>query len=272
MNDLNEVDATERRHSEDSGINNPSPGTPARLALWGVLALVLVHTAAVALWVAPNNLMRQVVGPTHLASYVQPVFDQAWSVFAPDSDFITDQLEMRPQFRTAAGTFVLGPWTPITSREVVASVRHQPFPSRTVLATTRLAGHIQAAYNDLSTAQRTAFRTAGKDVTIDALRSRLIASGTDAKEDSKAVNFIRVDSAIEYFVSGLARAVWGAKVTAVQYRKNAITVPRFSEHHAQRQVTGQYSLYSNVRPVHALTHADRSAFGAYAREFKLGAP
>lgn len=246
------------------------PGIGARLALWGVLALVLAHTAAVALWIAPPNLMRQIVGNDRLTSYIRPTWDQAWSVFAPDADYRTDRLEVRALLRTDQGGTSWSPWVQLTSREVVDTVRHHPFPSRTALITTRLSGRVLAAFNKLGAAQKNAYAAADTKVDLQDLNRSLQAAAVSPKEKSAASYFMQLEGAIEYFLSGLGDAIWGETLLGVQYRRNYVDVANYSRPHTERQVLGGYNLVSNVRPVVRLTDADRAAYASYASEFRFG--
>lgn len=247
-----------------------TPGTPWRLALWGVMAVVLVHSAAIALAVTPWNIMRQVVGTDRLSSYVLPLWDQSWSVFAPDADYRTDRIEIRALLRGVDTSTYQSDWVPITSREVVASVRHHPFPSRTALITNRLAGRVFKAYGKLTPAQKKAFGAADTAVDLDALRMVLLASATSDKERAAATDFLEHEQSVEYFLSGIADAIWGDRLVGVQYRRYVVEVPSYSRPHDHRQVARGIDMYSNVRPVHALSSADRTAYAAYVDEFGLG--
>ncbi|MCZ4499312.1 MAG: hypothetical protein JWQ74_1865 [Marmoricola sp.] len=264
----------------DTGTHGPAPipgtttraarhGIGSRLSLWAVLAIVVVHSFAIALWVAPTNLMKNTIGPDRLASYIQPMFDQAWSVFAPEADSQTDMLEIRARVTGTDGRETVTGWTPITEREIVASVRYHPFPSRTVLMSTRLGGYLQRAFNDLSQSQREIIAASGSDVTPGVLERRLSAAALNAQERVRVVSYVRVDNATEQFLSGMAAAVWGKGVMAFQFRKYRIIATQYTHQQGQRQRRLPPELVSNWRTLRPLTAADRGAFGAYAAEFGI---
>lgn len=246
----------------------PAPGLYARLALWIVLAVVVVHSAAVALWVAPPNLLRQAVGPERLRAYVLPMWDQAWSVFAPEADYAYDLFEVRATVRNTNGSTRTG-WVKVTAREVVPNIRHHPFPSRTGLASTRIAGQLLGDSNALSSAQRQVVQRADQQVSVDALEGRLLTAATNDAERAKVAPFVRSERVAEYFLSGIAHAIWGDRLEYFQFRTNKIAVPSYSGSVKARQVVGGYSSYSNWRVPHSLTAADKSAFGAYVHEFGI---
>lgn len=253
------------------GPPGPSPTLPARLALWTVLGVVLLHSCLIALWVAPTNLLRNEIGAARVTSYILPMFDQAWSVFAPEADSQTDMFELRALVKDADGSRETA-WTPVTEREIVASVRYHPFPSRSVLMTTRLGGYLQRAFNDLSQRQREIIADSGRDVSTDELRRELLDSSTNAQERFRVTSYLRVSSGTEYFLSGVADALWGPDVTAFQYRKYRIIATQYTNQQGGRQRRLAPELVSNWRAPHALTGADRSAYQAYVDEFEMREP
>jgi hypothetical protein len=247
----------------------PQHGLAARAALWVVLAVVLVHSAAIALWVAPTNLLRHTIGPDRLSGYILPMFDQAWSVFAPEADSQYDLFELRATLRGADGRETVTPWRPVTEREVVASLRYHPFPSRTALMSTRLGGHLQKAFNDLSQRQRDIVAASGRDVSVDEVGRRLTAAAADDVERLHVTTYLRTEVATEYFLSGMADAIWGEGVVAVQFRKYRIIATQYTNQQGSRQRRLPVELVSNWRAPHDLTEADRDAFSGYAAEFGI---
>ncbi len=247
----------------------PAPTLAARLALWLVLAVVVVHSGIVALWVAPNNLLRQSIGASRVQDYILPMWDQAWSVFAPEADSGYERYEVRALVKGGGGERATA-WTPVTAREVVASVRHHPFPSRTALITTRLGAHVQRYYNSLNGDQKQLVADADREVSLEELRSRLIAAADSDAERRRVGPFMRAESATEHFLSGIADAIWGEGVVALQFRKDKMVVSRYTDTDRPRQVRVAYQYFSNWRPPITLTPAERDAFAAYADEFGIG--
>jgi len=246
----------------------PAPTLSARLALWLVLAIVIVHSGIVAVWVAPNNLLRQSIGASRVNDYILPMWDQAWSVFAPEADSGYERYEVRALVKRGDGERSTA-WTPVTAREVVASVRHHPFPSRTALITTRLGAHVQRYYNALNGDQKQLIADADRDVSLDDLRSQLIAAADTEAERGRVGPFMRAESATEHFLSGMADAIWGDDVVAIQFRKDKIVVSRYTDTDRPRQVRTAHQYFSNWRPPVSLTTAERTAFAGYADEFGI---
>ena len=241
----------------------PGPGRGARAAVWFALVLVAFHSAAIALWISPNNILKDRVGYERLRSYVVPVFDQAWSVFAPEADNAYDLLEIRGTLRDDAGKERQTDWVKVTAREVRAQLEHHPFPSRTLLITDRLANEQLRLFNALSEKQKEVVHVAGVKVTTEVQQDRLLAAATNAAEEQTARAYTWTELSVERFLSGIADAVWGDQVVALQYRQNEIFVPTYQQSHGSRQVTTDYKFTSNVRPLRRPDAAERAAFGAY---------
>lgn len=250
-----------------SGGSSTSPGLGARLALWVVLVVVLVHSGIVALWVAPNNLLRQSVGASHVRDYILPMWDQAWSVFAPEADSEYARFQVRALVKDGSGERSTA-WTAVTAREVLGSVRYHPFPARTALLTTRLAGHVKEYYDDLNPAQKQIVADADRDVPVAELRSRLLAAATNDDERNRVRPFMRAETGAERFLSGVATALWGDDVVAIQFRKDKVVASRYTAG-GQRQVETAYQFYSNWRPPQELTDSERRAYRDYVARFGI---
>lgn len=255
---------------ENNG-TGPEPVAPptlgARLALWLVLAVVVVHSGIVALWVAPNNLLRQSVGAQRVSSYVLPMWDQAWSVFAPEADSEYDRYQVRALVENGSEERATD-WTSVTSRELLGSVRHHPFPARTALLTTRLSGHVKKYYDALNPAQKQIVADASREVSLDELRSRLLAAATTPAERAKVRPFLRAEAGTERFLSGVADALWGPDVVAIQFRKDKVIATRYTDG-AERQVETGFQFYSNWRPQQDLTADERAAYRSYVARFGI---
>lgn len=56
------------------------PSTARRGLIW---TLAAVHSILLMIWAMPDNPLRAAVGPDGLRSYINPYFEQSWSIFAP---------------------------------------------------------------------------------------------------------------------------------------------------------------------------------------------
>lgn len=237
-----------------------------RLLLWLGLAAVLAHSLVIALWVGPSNVARTEIGADRLGAYVEPVFDQAWSVFAPEADFRYDLIEVRGSLTTASGTTQTG-WMEVTAKEVAPQVRLHPFPSRTTLMSTRLAGQLLSAWTKLSARQKDVAGEAAEGVALAVLAERLRAAATSPAETTAAEAYLRTETSVERFVGALARVRWGGRLTAIQFRTYALTVPRPGA--PTRQVRSPYRLVSPWRPVPAVPADTLAAFRGYADQLGI---
>lgn len=262
------------RHPRPQHTRPASPPPPGRTARWVLrlaLAAVAVHAVLIAIWVAPNNLARQEIGADRLGDYVLPMFDQTWRVFAPEADYQYDLFDVRALVEDENGELRETEWAEVTAREVAPAVLHNPFPSRTALMSTRLAGHVQQTFDDLSTTQQRIVGEAGQDVGLAELERRLLDAATDDAERRAVAPYIRTETATERFLSGVTGVVWGERAVALQFRKYSLTVPNYTSDVAERQVRSTYAFHSNWRPVtHPAGEAER-AFADYVEQYGIGA-
>lgn len=265
----------ERPRADGSAVATTRAGSPApavRWLVWPVLLVIALHTAVIALWVGPNNLVKDHLGTAALRGYVLPMFDQAWRVFAPEPDYSYDLFEVRAVVADPSGAETETDWIPVTLREVGPVVRYHPFPSRTAVMSTRLAADLLRSYNGLDADQRERVAAADRSVTPGQLADELIAAAGDDQDQVRAAGrYARADEATEYFLSGIAEGVWGDRVRAFAFRRYRISVVRYTEQSADRQVRSDYDFTSPWRPIHPLTPADRTAFAGYVRELGIGA-
>ena len=59
------------------------PTTARRGLIWTLAALAVVHSILLMIWVMPDNPLRAAIGTDRLRSYINPYFEQSWSIFAP---------------------------------------------------------------------------------------------------------------------------------------------------------------------------------------------
>lgn len=189
--------------------NPPSTLPPVvRRLLGALLAAAVVHTLLVLLWVMPQNVVKDQVNGRWLASYVQPFFDQSWSVFAPVPKRGAIDLEVRG--RDADGRTTR--WFPITQREL-KQVRLSLTPARTVLMTQDSANQLDDSRQNLSEKQReVAMADAGSAAS---LTSRL----RSAPGKADAARAYLVDDAVVVRLASLVAAErWNGRPTQVQVR------------------------------------------------------
>lgn len=265
-----ETETSEASASADAASSTTTvPSRGARLGVWAMLIVVMFHAAAIALWVGPDNLLRRQIGFERLRSYVLPLFDQNWSVFAPEADFGNELFSIRATVRSGGGSTVQTSWVPVTAAEIVPAVRHHPFPSRTVAITNRLANEHVKVWGALSQAQKTVVGSSAADVTLAQLRQKVIGLATNDVERAAAVNYLKVETASEYFLTGIARGIWGDRLVSFQIFRSQLLIPNYETWKGARQIASGETFTSNWRPPVALSRDDLPVFRAYVAKFKI---
>lgn len=121
----------------DSPPEGPDPDSslpvPLRRATRGLAVLLacaaLLHLFFLFLHVAPPNpISRQYA--RQVQSWVFPLFEQNWRLFAPDPESSVPQISVRTARTSADGSSQVSGWFDLTAVDN-AGVRHSPFPSHT---------------------------------------------------------------------------------------------------------------------------------------------
>jgi hypothetical protein len=93
------------------------------------LAASLLHVILVFLHVAPANVVSQRYS-SQINSWIYPVFEQSWRLFAPDPEAVTRQILARTRHTAPDGTQQVTDWFDLTAVDESA-VEHNFFPSHT---------------------------------------------------------------------------------------------------------------------------------------------
>ncbi|WP_157983822.1 DUF5819 family protein [Nesterenkonia muleiensis] len=237
----------------------------ARLLTIPVLAVVLIHTLFIGLWVAPSTPAREAIGQDTVRNYVVPWFDQSWSIFAPNP-------------RSTAITFEVRAWVqdPETSEEFSTQwhelvdheddlIRGNPFPPRTSLMVRRSANHLHTSTNDLNEEQvEIANRNVLDDLYSD-LREELMEV-TSTATSQQVHRHIRADSIATDLASGFAWNAWQDQgdLLYVQFRTSIRSVP---EYHSESGASLDEALATEMtygwRPITQLDDQQISLFAEY---------
>ncbi|PSL36970.1 hypothetical protein CLV49_0573 [Labedella gwakjiensis] len=219
----------ERPPQRDGTSDSPSASRPATAKptptirrprlLQRIVVVVLVaiagwHCAATYLWIAPGTAIREALPDGMLSSYMNPLFDQNWSVFAPDPIDGNYALEVRATVIGDGGREVTE-WVDATEAE-------QSMLAGTLLqARAGIVGHKQAmkyytAYFDLSEEQRGVIADGYfEGEWVERLRSAVI----EVEGESETVwTYLRQEWKATAYATQVARATWGDDVEQVQYR------------------------------------------------------
>jgi hypothetical protein len=211
-----------------------------------VLALVLsFHFAATALWVSPAGPIYGAVAPV-MNSYMQPFFQQHWSIFAPnpiDGDY-TFLLRARWTDRST-GQLRTSDWVDVTTPEW-NGILHNPLHPRSDLTTAGLSEVLGDDQDNLIDNQASIAERDYSHSGWDQLLADLSAQkGADPDWLKSYVRDQRVAAA---FATQYAYARWGPDVEAVQIRLNYTPVPDFEDRADKDAQPVSFFTYFGWRP------------------------
>lgn len=202
------------------------PPRIARVVMWPLLAVVLVHTLVVGLWVAPSTAFRDAVGYDKVREYIYPWFEQNWSLFAPTPRRGEVMFEARAYVvDDETGEGEPTEWAELTAIED-SLIRGTPTPPRTMKLTRRTADDLHGARNDMNDDQRDLLSANYFRTPIEELREVLEEAGDDGAVD----RYMRADEVATLVANAYAEATWGdqGEITRVQYRTSSRRVPPYS--------------------------------------------
>ncbi|HLS48415.1 MAG TPA: DUF5819 family protein [Actinomycetaceae bacterium] len=208
----------------------------SRVVAWLLALLVVVHTFFIALWVAPTNEITRAVGQDTVRSYVTPLFEQNWRIFAPTPRRVAVELDVRAYIvDPATGEGRVTEWLSLVDAED-SLIRYNPFPPRTALAGRRVANHLTNAMSDMNEAQRERIEWNYYDTPVTELRRALLDVEGDSPASSGVVaSYMRYDAVAVGLASYAANALWDGDVERVQYRTTRRFVPPFADR-AERDI------------------------------------
>lgn len=201
----------------------------AGLVVWIGIAAVLLHTLVISMWVGPNTPVRQMVGNDTLRSYVMPVFEQSWMIFAPTPRRVAVNLEIRAEYiDPATGDPVITGWTDLVDGED-ALIAGNPFPPRMSLAGRRVANTLNAAMGDLNDDQL-ALVAANYLTTPTTVLGNQMMDVTDSSVPSGTVGtYLTYDDAATHLATLYYSASLGdVEITYVQFRTGMRYAPTWA--------------------------------------------
>ncbi|MBC7593260.1 MAG: hypothetical protein H7288_04880 [Kineosporiaceae bacterium] len=192
-----------------------------------------VHSILLMIWVMPDNPLRATVGPDRLRSYINPYFEQSWSIFAPLPLRGGENVLIRAYVgNRKAGTGKATDWYDITAKED-ERIKYLLNPSRIHSATRRLGSDMNSLLPDLNKDQRLLVQgdylglpqtdPGNMDLGKDLLKAN--TDGSAAPETIAA--YLRTDQMLTRFATLYATARWGEGVTELQFRVGHRLVPNY---------------------------------------------
>lgn len=202
-----------------------------RTTLVLVLAsLALVHSALLALWLAPSGPVREAAGGSLLASYVDPYFRQSWDLLEPSSQRVDESLWVRARVRVGKDEVRQTPWLDVTRADLTRT-RNDVAPARVHLAGRRLATNLNNAMFGLGSSGRRVVLDSYVGRPVEELRDALQGAGVPA---DAVRGYLDLDTMVTRFASLYTQAYADQRVVQVQYRVGRRIVPPHEQRDAER--------------------------------------
>jgi len=209
------------------------PGRAGKVVVGALALLAIGHSLLIGLWALPANPVREAVGQDRLRSYVNPYFQQSWSVFAPIPRRVDESLAIRA-VRTdpRTGKNQVTAWFDVTGHDQKNAISVNPVRMKS--ATHRLAGNINSAISTFNLAQQDLVQDGLVDSLSPALKKSLLDPevGPVPAEPVAVTAYLRNDEMAVRFATMYATALWGGAITQVQYRIGHREVPPYATQEA----------------------------------------
>lgn len=209
----------------------PKNRNRARVISYLLIAVVLGHTAVIALWAGPDNQIKKTLGVENIREYVNPFFEQDWHIFAPTPKRVSSEFDFRarlidPDSQAPVET----PWLSLTDGENLM-ILNNISPSRAAFNARRTSLPLHNAANSMNAEQRAVVE---KDLAAGNLQTSLESVSTDeGANEAEVAKFLRYDEMATTLATLNATAIYGGEVVEVQFRTKKASVPRFSQRRAR---------------------------------------
>lgn len=226
-----------------------------------VALLAVIHTVMIAAWLAPTSPIRDSIGTTRLAQYVDPYFQQSWGSLDPTAQVVDEKLLIRAQLLdVATGKKRTTGWFDITAAEQPSLV-HNLLPARAHLINRRLATNLNAATFGLNDKQRALAR---KDYVKEPLVRFSGKFNAVGPYPDRVLSYVIYDQMVVQYASMYARGRWGGEVLKVQYKVGRLVEHSYDDRNDAKP-TFDYFSYGWRKPITGLVDAQDS-FDSYLRK------
>ncbi|PZF81614.1 DUF5819 family protein [Jiangella anatolica] len=228
----------------------------------GALGAVLVaHLAATAVFVGPDNAAKTTLGTT-LTEYMQPYFQQEWSLFAPTPISVEYSLLVRGWYDANTPT----EWVDVTQLEVDGNILHSLAPSRAGIVTRRLAGNMRKQYRRITTQEQAVLAGNYHENAWERMEEAMLAT-PDPSSDARISYVLRLDRAMTAYATQFAWAWWGrdAGIKYVEVQIQETRAPRFDDRGDDPSVTVREF---GRRPLYLYDGQDSAAFAEAIGRFR----
>lgn len=243
---------------EETPIQTPPQGAKLIFTVF-ILILLAVHLVAMFLWIAPSNAISNAVTKP-LRAYALPVWQQSWSLFAPDPVHAAYYLEVRsvPQDLTETQ------WLDASATELQGLKGHL-LPTTASNITNKLASGVHKAVNELTSEQNAFFTWNYHDNAWERMTADAFGEGSSA--NSQFVSAQKWDRAATAYATQYLQAQGVLSTTDfVQYRIVRIAAPGFDER-ATAENQRSVSFTSGRRPATTLPDQDQAGFQSALEKF-----
>jgi hypothetical protein len=198
----------------------------ARISAVVVVLFLIWHFALTFAWNSQQTALTDLITPKALNAYMQPWFQQNWSVFAPDPVSANLSFDVRARVGGADEASAT-PWYTVTDADIRRGVLHKPIPNRDYLTTFALVDDFYGAFRALpDSAQGVVSQDrTGDSGWLPLVRDDLIDGGVPQPD---ADTFSRYEDSAYRLATAVAQARWGSGVTSVQVRLRQQQVQSFA--------------------------------------------
>ncbi|WP_435298423.1 DUF5819 family protein [Timonella sp. A28] len=239
---------------------SPTPTRKGPRIFAGIIACaVAVHLAAMYLWITPRNPMSQAVYEP-LSSYTLPMFQQSWSLFAPEPLSAAYYLEVRavPQDLTESE------WIDASQVEL-EGLHHNLLPTTATNITNKLASKVHRQILDLPDDQERAFSLHYHDDAWNRITEEALGVGSIAPYDFESA--LLTDQATTAYATQFLKAKGILQPgNLVQYRVYRVATPNFDQRAIENNTTSIIYI-SGRRPAVVLNGQDEAGFAQALKEF-----
>ena len=250
----------------------PSLGRRSFVAV--IVAVGTIHSLLIMLWVMPVNPFRDAIGENNLSHYINPYFQQSWSVFAPTPRRGGENVVIRAFIgKPGSKTGKVTDWYDITADED-ARIKYLVNPSRFHSATRRLGGNINAAVAKFNLTQDKAIGANFVETPRSTLNKALLQLNKQGPAGvANIAQYIRNDDMLTRYGTMYATARWGNGVYMVQFRVGHRTVPNYSKRNDIDflDIPFTYNLIG-WRKAMPGNHDAQAAFNGYVKKGPINAP
>ncbi len=193
-----------------------------------LVVVVIAHSVALTLWLAPSSPIRDAAGDNRLASYVDPYFQQGREAVGVGVQRVDESFRVRAVVvEDGADEGTVTPWVDLTAMDNRDN-RHDLTSARVHVIARRLATNLNLAMFNLSAAQRAVVAGLVGTDGPSAVTVKLQEAGGG---DGDAIRFFQAyDQMATQFASLYAQARWtGGRVDQVEFQVGRRTVPPYAD-------------------------------------------